>query len=223
MNSNSNYSKESIFSFKLLLSILFLILLSNAGIAQLSGSYTIGNSGDYTTLKAAANDLMSQGVSGPVTMNILSGTYNEHFEINGITGTSDINTVTFQSAVGNRDSVWITYNASSTDSNYVVKLDNVQYLTFSNITFHGAGQYHCRIFHINATATATGNITINNNIFHGDSVLSNSYDRILIYSIDPDIENIHILSNTFYGGSSAIFFQGHNYNLIPGINIVSNT
>jgi len=223
MNSNSNYSKESIFSFKLLLSILFLTLLSNAGIAQLSSSYTVGTGGDYATLKAAANDLMTQGISGPVTMNILSGTYNEHFELNSIAGTSDINTVTFQSAAGHPDSVWITYAASGPDSNYVVKMDNVQYVNFQSLTFHANGQYDSHVFDINATLTATSNITINNNIFHGDSLSSNNDIRAIIFSDDPDIETINILGNTFYGGSSAIFLQGYNNNFIQGVNIVSNT
>ena len=222
MDTKRFYSKFFICG-KLLLSFILLItILSGNGFAQLSGNYTVGAGGDYTTLKAAANDLMNQGVSGPVTMNVLSGTYTEHFVLNTITGTSVVNTVTFQSAAGHPDSVFITYNASSADSNYVVKMDNVQFLNFQSLTFHANGQYYSRIFYINATQSTTGNITINNNIFHGDSLSSNSINRTIIFSYDPDVENIHILGNTFYGGSSAIFLQGLNYNFIQGTNIISN-
>jgi parallel beta-helix repeat protein len=223
METKSMYSKFSIGGLNLLLLILLFAFAHNTGIAQLSGSYTIGSGGDYATLKAAANDLMNLGIGGPVTMNVLSGTYNEHFMLNTISGTSDINTVTFQSTAGNPDSVWITYNASGADSNYVVKLDNIQYVTFQNLTFHSTGQYYSRIFDINATLSITSNITINNNRFHGDSLSSNNDIRVLIFSNDADIENIHILGNIFYGGSSAILLQGLNNNYIQGTNVVSNT
>lgn len=39
--------------------------------AQLSGTYTIGNTGNYTSVSAAMNALNSQGVSGPVRFEIL--------------------------------------------------------------------------------------------------------------------------------------------------------
>ena len=88
------YNSKISFLFQLVITTI--LILSISVNAQLSDSYTIGSGGDYATLQSAANDLMNQGVNGPVTMNILSGTYNEHFEIDGINGTSDINTVTFQ-------------------------------------------------------------------------------------------------------------------------------
>ena len=42
--------------------------------AQLSGTYTIGSGGNYTTINAAVTDLNTQGVNSAVTFNILSGT-----------------------------------------------------------------------------------------------------------------------------------------------------
>ncbi len=46
-------------------------LLTLMGYAQLSGTYTIGASGNYSTLTAAMNALNSQGISGPVRFEIL--------------------------------------------------------------------------------------------------------------------------------------------------------
>ena len=42
---------------------------------QLSGTYTIGAGGDYATFSAAATALHDQGVAGPVTFDVLDGTY----------------------------------------------------------------------------------------------------------------------------------------------------
>jgi hypothetical protein len=82
------------------------ILLMVAGVsqAQLSGNYTIGGgSPDFASISDAVNELQTNGVSGPVTFNLRSGTYEEN---NGtervlyieqqISGASDTNTVTFQ-------------------------------------------------------------------------------------------------------------------------------
>jgi parallel beta-helix repeat protein len=203
--------------------VLSLIFSSNYLFAQLSGSYTVGSGGDYPTLQAAANDLMSQGVNGPVTMNILSGTYTEHFEIYTILGTSSSNTVTFQSAAGNADSVLITYNAFGPDSNYVAKLDNVQYVTFRYLSFHGSGSSYSRSIVILATNTQTNNIQINSNIFYGDSLSSNNVRRAVIFSDEENLADLSILNNRFYGGSAGIYLEGLNNNYISGTNIIGNT
>ena len=61
----------------------FALILTLAGLglspteAQLSGSYTIGGGGNYTSFGAAVTALTNNGVSGPVTFNVLTGTYNE--------------------------------------------------------------------------------------------------------------------------------------------------
>ena len=76
--------------------MLFLLFSSKDSLAQLSGSYTIGSGGTYSTFAAAAADLNSQGVSGAVTFNVISGTYTEQFAIGNISGSSINNTITFQ-------------------------------------------------------------------------------------------------------------------------------
>ena len=73
-----------------------LVALSNTAIAQLSGTYTVGGtSPDYTSVVAAANDLNSKGISGPVTFNIRPGTYTGRVVINNITGADNNNRITF--------------------------------------------------------------------------------------------------------------------------------
>ena len=87
--------KRVLLTFSLLLSGLFFY---NTAFGQaLSGSYTIGSGGSYSTFTAAVADLTSNGVSGPVTFNVISGTYTEQISIGSISGASSTNTITFQS------------------------------------------------------------------------------------------------------------------------------
>ena len=47
------------------------LFLTASGYAQLSGSYTIGATGDYPNLTAAMNTLNLQGINGNVRFEIL--------------------------------------------------------------------------------------------------------------------------------------------------------
>ncbi|MBL7877014.1 MAG: hypothetical protein JNL53_15205, partial [Cyclobacteriaceae bacterium] len=48
----------------------------------LSGTYTVGVTGNYVTLASAVNDVVTRGVSAPVTFKIKTGTYTEQVTIN---------------------------------------------------------------------------------------------------------------------------------------------
>ena len=93
-------------SFAALLLLLSLVALLPAPLAaQLSGSYTIGSGGSYPTFTAAVAALNAQGVSGPVTFNVITGVYNEQISMRPVTGSSATNTSTFQSQSGNAANV----------------------------------------------------------------------------------------------------------------------
>lgn len=68
--------------------------------SALAGPYTIGGGGDFTTFAAAIGSLHNCGISGPVTFNVLSGTYNELLTLNAVLGSSAVNTITFKPAAG---------------------------------------------------------------------------------------------------------------------------
>ena len=59
----------------------FLLLSSYSIATPLSGSYTIGNGGNYPTIQSAFNDASAQGISGPVIFNIITGTYHVYIFI----------------------------------------------------------------------------------------------------------------------------------------------
>ena len=109
-----------------------ILCLSNLCIAQLSGSFTVGNvTSNYPTLTAAITDLQTNGVGlGGVTLNIVPGTYQENIVIESIAGlgatspliiTATPGTVTYQG----------TGTSASTDA--VFKINALSFVTLNGI------------------------------------------------------------------------------------------
>ena len=194
----------------------------NSIYGQLIGNFTIGSGGDFNSFSEAADSLHSQGVSGPVIFDVLSGTYTEHFVIDSIPGTSNINTVTFQSQEGVADSVVIQYNATSQDSNYVVKLRDADYVVFQNLTFESLNNLYGHAIVLEGEASDN---QILNNRFIGHTY--NQYAgnaHCLIYTVDQRVHGTLIAFNTFQNcGAASIFLQGNSGVTINGTRIENNT
>ncbi|RKS03111.1 hypothetical protein [Flavobacterium sp. 102] len=144
-----------------------LILLSLSFFAPilaqpLSGVYTVGGtSPDYATVVTAVAALETNGVSGPVTFNIRSGTYaSQSFTLTEITGQSPTNTVTFQSETANASDVTFT-------SSTFTFTQGSQYVTVKNIGLSGG----TRKIYINGN-TYVGHFNILNCIFTNTLTLS---------------------------------------------------
>jgi len=119
-----------------LLSLLLLLFSIQAKASGLSGTYTINPSGsgstNYKTFTAAVSALSSSGVSGAVVFNVSSATYSEQITIGAITGASATNTITFQSAAADSNSVIVSYSSTS---NGTLTFDGASYVYFHGITF----------------------------------------------------------------------------------------
>lgn len=96
---------------------------------QLSGTYTIGTTGNYLTFTDAVNEMITCGISGPVVFNVLSGSgpFNEQITIPPILGASGVNTITFN---GNGEVITST-TTSSTRS--IILLDGADHITFDSL------------------------------------------------------------------------------------------
>ena len=96
--------------------------------ASLNGTYTVGATGDYTTLTAAVADLNFRGVCGPVVFNVdaASGPYTGRIAIGPVKGSNMVNTVIF-----NGNTATIT-DTTPTSDRYVVLLDGATYVTLDN-------------------------------------------------------------------------------------------
>ena len=139
----------------------------------LSGNYSIP--GDYATINDAANDLHTFGVCGHVVFSLATGTYNEQVSFNDILGTDEDNTVTFQSASGNRNDVLIQYDASNTTDNYVVQFDGGDWITFQDLRMKALEQYSYGT--VLSVKSGSNNNTIDNCWLKGNSYQTTSnYD-----------------------------------------------
>lgn len=117
--------------------LLLSVIAATAAHAQLNGVYTVnpGMGGNYATIGGAISALQTQGVSGPVTINIASGVYPEALVINPIAGSSATNTITFRSATGSAAAVTIA--PTTADVNHglaAVFLNGADHIRFDQLT-----------------------------------------------------------------------------------------
>ncbi|MBK6539769.1 MAG: right-handed parallel beta-helix repeat-containing protein [Flavobacteriales bacterium] len=171
-------------------SILLAALLSAASTAsaQLNGSYTVGAAGNYATIAAAITALQTNGVSGPVTMNIISGNYSGNWTLGAVAGTSAANTVTFQSQAMSTAAVTLS-NAAALPT-----------LTLNSCTF-------VRLRYVTVSTTNTGiifqnaasDITVSDCVFAAASGFSGVNSATVFTGSRIAVEN-----NSFVGGQFAI-------------------
>ena len=188
---------------------------------DLSGTYNIGEGADYATFPAAASALNSYGISGPVTFNVLNGTYNGDFSLNSITGTSEANTITFQSYSGNAGDVILTdsyYYAS-----YVALFNGADYVTFKNMTFDRSttGSGYTKLIEIRS---GTNYITFDNCVFKGydHNSTSTNYSLIYIYNADQ-YDGIVIKNCSFTNGGGYAIDLRNGATGGTGLEIVNNS
>ena len=192
-----------------------------------NGTYTIGPTGtgaDYPTIVDALNDLNSCGISGPTTFSIYPGTYTGQVSIGQLPGASATSTVTFQSSTGVASDVILTYAATGTGDNYVIRLDGADYITIQNMTIKTAttGTYG---YGIVLTNGAHYNIIVGNTIESVPGTTSSSTAGI--YSGSTLDEYNVISGNTIRYGYYGIYMYGpssaspENGNIIDG-NIITD-
>ncbi|TXK73035.1 fibronectin type III domain-containing protein [Mesonia sp. K4-1] len=180
--------------------------------SQLAGNYTIGTTGDYTSISAAISDLNACGVSAAVTFDILtgSGPYNEQLVLNEVTGASATNTITFN---GNGETIT---SATDTSNRSLFLLDGVDYVTLNNINF--LTQDVDNNFVIQLTNGANFNSITNNTIDLTSAIDDTGSDNAGIVvsgsltsaTSDGDSGNVTITGNTIIGGYYGISISGQS-------------
>ena len=109
-----------------------------------SGTYVVGDNGDYATIQSAIDDMSALGMEGPVVLKVKEGCYTENVRIPYIKGMGAVNTLTIESESGKRD-VKInheTYNKGGYsddlhDKAYgVVTLYEASYVTLRNLEIY---------------------------------------------------------------------------------------
>ncbi len=169
--------------------------------SSLGGTYTIGGTGaDFIDFAEATLALDQCGITSAVVFNVNSGVYNEQININNIPGNSSVNTVIFQSALGDSSTVIVKHLAIDTNNNYVVNVDAVSNITFSNMTFEALDNTYARVF---VFKNDVSNITINNNIIK-NTISANIDNDDMSLIIGNMGNNITISNNSMINSAFAI-------------------
>ncbi len=168
----------------------------------LAGQFTIGGtSPDFADLAAVQDALNYGGVRDSVRMLMRSDTFTEQLVLGQITGSSEVNKVTFSSETGNAADVLIEYNSPYDNNAFaVVRLNGTDNVCFENLTFRPFGSYNL-IFRLNGSIN---NLDISNCIFNGN--------------------NTHAIYNSYSGSCADFRFSGNEFNNCrEAISLSSNT
>jgi hypothetical protein len=178
---------------------------------SLSGTYTVGGvSPDFPDLLAAANEINTYGLCGPVVLNVNPGTYTGKFALTNVGGSSSVNTI--QIIGTNKTTCIITDSIADA----VVSFTNTGYITLQNMTVTNRWVTTCSGINIvNSSGTSGSGTTINNCIVNLPNVGSNTSYGIAATGTanalaNNALDSITIDSNTINGGYYGIVLYGNS-------------
>ena len=187
--------------------LLTLSLNSFAGdCPALTGQLTVGKAegADFATLTDAVNALKCGGVSGPVTIFLESGTYNEHVVLSAIPGTSAFNTVTFEAKSGNNADAIISYTAADA----TVALNGVSYVSFENVTIDHKTATYGNCVRVDGKSS---HLRFKGVVFEGVEVARTGANSSTIYfSSSAQKTNITVEDCDINNGSTGIYKGGYS-------------
>lgn len=197
-------------------------------ISALTGTYTISLTGspDFGNFSSAVSALISRGVCGPVVFNVANGIYNDYLTIPQITGTSSVNTVTFQSTSGD-SSLCVLQRATTTSSpNAVIWMQGGDWFTFKGMTIRSVGSstygYPLYIYGTNASTLNSTNNTFKNCVIRNGG--TSSY-CVYLYSSNGT-NRFNTLDNCWIIGNNPNYaMYWYDYNVTYGYgrgNVVKN-
>ncbi len=194
--------------------------ISLSFVARMNGTYTISNtnaSADFATFTDAVSTLNGVGIIGPVVFLVDSGSYTQQISISSIDGVSATNTITFKSASGVRTDVVLQFASFGSSTNYVLKINGGDFITFQDMTLKALGAYYGGVIEMAANSL---NITFDNLIIESISSTS-SYARGMYASAGPS-HNLVIKNSLFSNCYYTIYVNGSSSNYNTGMVINNN-
>jgi Right handed beta helix region/Secretion system C-terminal sorting domain/IPT/TIG domain len=174
---------------------------------RMQGNFTIGGTlPDYPDFTSASADLVQYGICGPVTFDVRNGTYNEQFTIDRVAGSSAVNTITFRPQSGDSTQVILQWSGSSSD-NYIARLRNAEYITFTKLTWQALNNNYCRSVEI---LDSCSYLQFTNNLFLSPILPVSStafyFDNDIIHAdVAETSRSIMLSGNLFRGAAIGIF------------------
>ncbi|KPK81969.1 MAG: hypothetical protein AMS27_15015 [Bacteroides sp. SM23_62_1] len=189
-------------------------------IPALSGTFTIGTtSSNYTSFTDALNDLLLDGVRGPVIFNVRSETFNEQITIPKIKNASIINTITFQSESGDSSLTTITFQPTSSGDNYTLKFNGAEHIRIKGITISTTGSEYATAVKI---ADGSSDIWLQNNQIIGVHPPTIVEGELIQGSTDAMGGDFIITNNLIKDGAYGIYISGQVSNHSKNFRIQDN-
>ena len=191
-----------------------------------SGTYTIGQGGDYATIQGAIDNIGELGMDGPVTLKIKAGEYNEKVRIPNIKGLGATNTLTLESESGERD-VKIYHNNYTTGGyssdqhkkDYgVVTLYEANYVTLKNLEIYTTDKAYKAVVMVKDESR---HATIDNCYLHAPVCTASSGEDVCLVGhtiIDEENRNndyLTVRNCLLEGGKIGVSMGGTSYVSLP--------
>ena len=176
----------------------------------LSGVYSIGATGDFSSLGAADSALDQYGICGPVVFNIEQGLYNESVIIGGYEGASNLNTLTVQADSLNTGPV--TWSHIGTP----LVLSKAKFVTLRGLNLSTTGT---NVAFIQDSCTT---LNFENNHFLSPNTSSSSTSLSVILGSGNGLRNIKFSGNTIENGSNGIYLSGSSSRVL-GVEFSDNS
>jgi hypothetical protein len=194
-----------LFALALLISLVsFLTIATALEATPLNGNYIVGGSGAYfPTLSEALEAANTDGLDGPTSFLLTSGTYAGPFEIDIADNEHTLSIRPLDTA-----EVWLTNPNSSSTANYVLKITNTSDIYLQGLKFNTSGTYSRAVWiHGNSD-----DLSIQSCQFHNDISLNTSNREAIYVTADgsSDADNLNISLNAFYNGSAHIYTNAYN-------------
>jgi hypothetical protein len=179
----------------------------------LGGTYTIGATGDFTTIDKAIKAIENCGINASVVFEIQNGTYTNHLSINQIPGASDTNTVTFVSQA--RDASSVIINVANT----AIRLNDAAHLNFRYLTVYGS------VLGVDIVGSCT-NVEFYACTLSTNASSDNSMYRVVNYANTSGSSNylkgVRFIKNTISGGYYGLYLYGSSSDYVQNVILDSN-
>ena len=172
------------------------------------GTYVIGAgaSADYNSIGAAVDSMNIVGIDGPVTFNIAAGHYNEQLYLHDVAGSSK-NSISF---IGASDSTTVVTAATSSTANYVVKVEGVSEISFSNMCFMSRPTGSVTYANVIQASNISQRLTLDNARVRVKGTVVNPNGSCIV--LQGDVAGLTMQNCWIDSGSYSIKSNGNVYN-----------
>lgn len=190
--------------------------------ATFTGKYQVGGANPNFPTFSNAAALLGCGISGPVELEVATGTYTEQVRIPAIGGVSATDTVWFHSQTGDSTDVRLTFPShNDPNTNYTLFLDGADFVTFQGMTLERSGNdLQGQVVQVGKNfSQSTHNRFYRNRLIGVPNATQNSQD-LLTTTFTP--HGFQAIQNHFSGGRRGIVLAT-NFPKSTGVVVLDNT